>query len=51
MNTGWKAARQSRRPHSKQKLRRHPPNTRISRKRRTAAKNSNAALRLRGQLP
>ena len=50
MTTGWKAARQARRPHTRHKLKRRPPATTISRKRRTAAKNIARALRQKGLL-
>lgn len=50
MTTGWKAARDSRRPHTKQALKSNPPSGRVSRKCRTALKNSHAALRAKGLL-
>ena len=50
MNTGWKAAANSRRPHSKLLLKKHPPSSNVSRKRRVSVKDSNSALRLKGLL-
>ena len=49
-DTGWKAAQESRRPHSQAKLRRRPPKTRISKKKRNQAKDRNQALRLKDLL-
>ncbi len=51
MTTGWKAARDSRRAHTKQTLKKHPPSTTISKRRRTSAKDSNSAMRMKGLLP
>ena len=50
MTTGWKAAAKSRRPHTRQRLKRRPPALRISKKRRTAAKNIASSLRAKGLL-
>ena len=50
MNTGWKAAKKSRRPHSKARLEKHPPSSNISKKRRTSVKDSNSSLRMKGLL-
>ena len=50
MTTGWKAATKSRRPHTKQLLKRHPPSLRISKRRRISSKNVKAALRAKGFL-
>ena len=48
--TGWKAARESRRPGKKRQLKEHPPSLKPSRKRRVQAKNRKAAMRARGIL-
>ena len=50
MNTGWKAAAGARRPHTKAKLKRHPPSSNISKRRRNSAKDSNSAMRMKGLL-
>ena len=50
MNTGWRAARDSRRPHKSQELRKKGAKTTISKRRRQSVKDSNAALRLRGEI-
>ena len=50
MTTGWKAASESRRPHSKDKLKKHPSSLNPSKKRRTSVADSNRALRLKGLL-
>ena len=50
MTTGWRAASQARRPHTRQRLKRRPPALKVSRKRLTATKNSHAALRAKGLL-
>ena len=49
--TGWKADASNRRPHRKSRLKKRPPTGSISKKRRTSAKNSNSAMRLKGLLP
>ena len=49
--TGWKAAREARRPHTAQELRRNPPKVRASRQRRIQAKNRRAAMGARGLAP
>ena len=51
MNTGWRAAKESRRTHAKSKLEKKPPALRPDKKRRTGAKDRNSALRLKGLLP
>ena len=51
MQTGWRTASQARRPHHSLRLRRKDKQPAISRKRRKAARNSNAALRRKGLLP
>lgn len=48
--TGWKAARESRRPGKRQQLKEHRPSLKPSRKRRVQAKNRKAAMRARGIL-
>lgn len=50
MTTGWKASKEGRRPHTGAKLKRNPPSIRTSKKRLTATKNANAALRAKGLL-
>lgn len=50
MAQGWKAAADSRRPHTKTKLKRRPPTANISKRRRNSAKDSNAAMRMKGLL-
>ena len=50
MQTGWRAHAPLRRPSHTRRLRRRTSNPRISRYRRTATKNSNAALRKKGLL-
>ena len=50
MTTGWKAASESRRPHSKAKLKKHPSSLNPSKKKRTSVADSNRALRLKGLL-
>ena len=50
MAQGWKAAADSRRPHTKSQLKKHPPTSNISKKRRNRAKDSNSAMRLKGLL-
>ena len=50
MNTGWRAASDSRRPHKSQELRKSGGKSTISKRRRQSIKDSNAALRLRGEL-
>ena len=50
MTTGWRACAEARRPHTRQRLKRRPPTLRTSRKRRTAIKNTHAALRAKGLL-
>ena len=50
MNTGWRAASDSRRPHKSQELRKSGGKSTISKRRRQSVKDSNSALRLRGQL-
>lgn len=49
--TGWKAAREARRPHSAQLLRRSPPKLKSSRRRRVQSSNRRAAMRSRGLAP
>ena len=49
-STGWRASSEARRPHTKRQLKRRPPSTTISKKRRTSVKDSNAALRRQGLL-
>ena len=51
MTTGWKAARDSRRPHKKQELHKRARQPNVSKRRRTSVKDSNAAMRLKGLLP
>ena len=51
MNTGWKAAREARRPHTRRRLKENPPATRINRKRKRAAKDVRSALRMKRLLP
>ena len=51
METGWKAARRARRPHTRRKLKERPPTTRAGRKRRRAMKDISSALRMKGLLP
>ena len=51
MNTGWRAARQSRRPHTKRKIESGPQKNRAGKARRTAVKNAVRALRMKGLLP
>ena len=51
MTTGWKAARDSRRPSKKQDLKRRPPSVSVSKRRRNSVKDSNSALRMKGLLP
>ena len=51
MNTGWKATREARRPHTRRRLKENPPATRISRKRKRAMKDITSALRMKGLLP
>ena len=48
--TGWRATQNSRRPHSKNELKKHPPTNTVSKKRRTQSKDRNSALRLKGLL-
>ena len=51
MQTGWRAASGARRPHHTEQLRRKAKQPKVSVKRRTAARNSNAALRMKDLLP
>lgn len=50
MTTGWKAAADSRRAHTKSKLKKKPPSGNISKRRRTSSKDINSAMRLKGLL-
>ena len=50
MTTGWKTSSESRRPHSKAKLKRRPPSLNPSKERRTSIADSNRSLRLKGLL-
>ena len=50
MNTGWRAASDSRRPHKSQELRKSGGKSTVSKRRRQSVKDSNSAMRLRGQL-
>ena len=50
MTTGWKAASESWRAHTKAKLKRNPPSSNISKRRRTSVKDSDSAMRKRGLL-
>ena len=50
-STGWRAASDSRRAHAKQALKKKPPSSKVSKKRRNSAKDSNSALRMKGLLP
>ena len=50
MNTGWRAASDSRRPHKTQELRMNGGKSTVSKRRRQSVKDSNSAMRLRGQL-
>ena len=50
MTTGWKAARDSRRPHKTQELRKQGGRPTISKRRRQSVKDSNTAMRLRDEL-
>ena len=45
--TGWRAANEARRPHTKHLLRKHPPTLSPTKRRRTQAKDRNRAVRLR----
>lgn len=47
---GWKANKEARRPHSKARLKKRPPRTRVSKRRRTSLQDRNQALRLKGLL-
>ena len=50
MNTGWRAASDSRRPHKTQELLKNGGKSTVSKRRRQSVKDSNSAMRLRGQL-
>ena len=50
MSNGWKAASESRRPHQRAALKKRPPSTTISKKRRTSVADSDRALRMKGLL-
>lgn len=45
--TGWRAAKEARRPHTKHLLSKHPPDLRPGKRRRTQAKDRARAVRLR----
>ena len=51
MNTGWRAARLARRPHSKKKLQTRNPKNRVGKARRKSVQDSIRALRMKGLLP
>lgn len=48
MTTGWRSAREARRPHAGRKLRRRHPNLRASKARRRSVRDSLRALRMKG---
>ena len=50
MAQGWRATAESRRPHTKSQLKKHPPTSNISKKRRTSSKDINSALKMKGLL-
>ena len=50
ITTGWKAARDSRRPHKQQALRRKGAKNTISKRRRQSIKDFDPVLRFRGEL-
>ena len=51
MSTGWRAARRSRRPHTRRRMKERPKSGRASRKRRQSVRDSERALRMKGLLP
>ncbi len=48
MNTGWRATREARRPHTKNKLQTKHPKNRVSKARRKSVQESIRAMRRRG---
>jgi hypothetical protein len=47
---GWRASRESRRPHTRERLKRRARTPGVSRKRRTSVKDRERAMRLKGLL-
>ena len=48
MQTGWRAARKSRRAHTRSELKKHPPTSNVAVRRRRSVKDSNSAMRMKG---
>ena len=51
MTTGWKSAHDARRPHTRSRLKKRPPSSNISKKRRRSVKDQNSAMKRKGLLP